>query len=94
MVDKLILVDACTEDHDFSAERDREIAARRNDARFKDAITAMAGDDDPKTDAEFRSGLTMRTARRGGRSRNRRAYRITSKRKPSYSSATTIGSVL
>jgi pimeloyl-ACP methyl ester carboxylesterase len=52
-VHKLILVDACTEDHDFSAERAREIAARQNDPRFKDAITTITGNYDPKTDEEF-----------------------------------------
>jgi proline-specific peptidase len=53
LVHKLILVDACTEDHDFTAEREREIAARKNDPRFKDAIATMAGDYDAKTDEEF-----------------------------------------
>jgi pimeloyl-ACP methyl ester carboxylesterase len=53
MVHKLILVDACTEDHDLSTEREREIAARKNDPRFKDAITTITGDYDPKTDEQF-----------------------------------------
>ena len=53
MVHKLILVDACTEDHDLSAEREREIAARKNDPRFKDAIAAITGNYDPKSDEQF-----------------------------------------
>jgi proline-specific peptidase len=52
-VHKLILVDACMEDHDFSSEREREIAARKNDSRFKDAITTITGNYDPKTDEQF-----------------------------------------
>ena len=52
MVHKLILVDMCTEDHDFRAEREKEIAARKDDPRFKDAIGAM-GNFDAKTDEEF-----------------------------------------
>ena len=52
-VHKLILVDTCTEDHDFTAERQREIAARKDDPRFKDAIAMMTGGNDPKTDEEF-----------------------------------------
>ncbi|HEV2396507.1 MAG TPA: alpha/beta hydrolase [Candidatus Sulfotelmatobacter sp.] len=52
MVHKLILVDACTEDHDFRAEREQEIAARKDDPRFKDAIAAM-GTFDAQTDEEF-----------------------------------------
>ena len=52
MVNKLILVDMCTEDHDFREERGREIEARKNDPRFKDAIAAM-GNFDAKTDEEF-----------------------------------------
>lgn len=51
-VHKLILVDMCTEDHDFRAEREKEIAARKDDPRFKDAIAAM-GSFDAKTDEEF-----------------------------------------
>jgi pimeloyl-ACP methyl ester carboxylesterase len=50
---KLILVDTCTEDHDFTAERQREIAARKDDPRFKDAIAFMTGENDPNTDEEF-----------------------------------------
>jgi proline iminopeptidase len=53
LVHKLILVDTCTEDHDFIAERQREIAARKDDPRFKDAIAMMMGGNDPKTDEEF-----------------------------------------
>lgn len=53
MVHKLILVDACTEDHDFRAEREREIAVRKDDPRFKDAIATITGNNDPKTDEEF-----------------------------------------
>jgi len=52
MVHKLILVDMCTEDYDFRAEREKEIAARKDDPRFKDAIAAM-GNFDAKTDEEF-----------------------------------------
>jgi proline iminopeptidase len=52
-VHQLILVGTCTEDYDFTAERQREIAARRDDPRFKDAIAAMTGGGDPKTDEEF-----------------------------------------
>lgn len=52
MVRKLILVAACTEDHDFRAERERAIAARKDDPRFKDAIAAM-GNFDAQTDEEF-----------------------------------------
>lgn len=52
MVHKLILVDACTEDHDFRAEREQEIAARKDDPRFRDAIAAM-GNFDAQTDEEF-----------------------------------------
>jgi len=57
VVHKLILVDACTEDHDFRAERAREIAARKDDPRFKDAIAAMTGNNDPQTDEEFAAFL-------------------------------------
>lgn len=57
LVHKLILVDACTEDHDFTTERAQEIAARKNDPRFKDAIATMAGDFDQKTDEEFAAYL-------------------------------------
>ena len=53
LVHKLVLVDTCTEDHDFTAERQREIAARKDDPRFKDAIAMMTGGNDPKTDEEF-----------------------------------------
>jgi len=53
LVHNLILVDTCTEDHDFTAERQREIAARKDDPRFKDAIAMMTGGNDPKTDEEF-----------------------------------------
>jgi pimeloyl-ACP methyl ester carboxylesterase len=52
MVHKLILVDMCTEDYDFRAEREKEIAARKDDPRFKDAIVAM-GNFDARTDEEF-----------------------------------------
>lgn len=52
-VHKLILVGACTEDHDFRAERQREIEARKDDARFKDAIAALPGGNDAKTDEDF-----------------------------------------
>jgi proline iminopeptidase len=53
-VHKLILVGACTEDYDFREERQRAIAARKDDPRFKDAIAAMTGGgNDPKTDEEF-----------------------------------------
>lgn len=53
LVHKLILVDTCTEDHDFTAERTREIATRKDDPRFKDAIAMMTSGYDPKTDEEF-----------------------------------------
>jgi proline iminopeptidase len=52
-VRKLILVDTCTEDHDFTAERQQAIAERKDDPRFKDAIAVMTGGTDPKTDEEF-----------------------------------------
>ena len=56
-VHKLVLVDSCIEDHDLGAERDREIAVRKNDPRFKDAIASMTSDFDPKTDEQFDSFL-------------------------------------
>ena len=36
-----------------SAPREREIAARKNDPRFKNAITTITGNYDPKTDVDF-----------------------------------------
>jgi len=56
-VRRLVLVDSNIEDHDLGAERDREIAARKNDPRFKDAIASMTSDFDPKTDEQFDSFL-------------------------------------
>lgn len=56
LVHQLILVDTCAEDHDFTAERQQEIAARKDDPRFKDAI-AMLASNDPQTDEEFAAYL-------------------------------------
>jgi len=53
----LVLVDSNIEDYDDGADRNREIAARKNDPRFKDAIASMTSDFDPKTDEQFDSFL-------------------------------------
>jgi pimeloyl-ACP methyl ester carboxylesterase len=52
-VRKLVLVDTNPDDHDDHPERERQIAARKDDPRFKDAIAALGGGGQPKTDDEF-----------------------------------------
>jgi hypothetical protein len=57
-IQKLVLVDSNPDDHDGNAERQREIAARKDDPRFKEAIAAMTSGVAPATDDEFAAFLT------------------------------------
>lgn len=57
-VKKLILVDSNITDFDASSIVAKELAARRNDPRFKEAVAAMTGDwPAPATDQEFEGYL-------------------------------------
>jgi len=57
-VKKLILVDSNITDFDASPIVAQELAARRNDPRFKDAVAPMTGDwPAPATDQEFEAYL-------------------------------------